>query len=830
MSWPLSARRQVALLTHETISPSRRWRRTVALTVPMVLTLGLLAAPAASATAVEPIDGAQTAGDSLFPNVGNGGYDAKNYNVAIAWTPGETLADANVAGTSTMTATADVPLKSFSMDFEGMEIDSVTVNGAPAEWTRIIDAEAIKYKLVVTPTTPVSGTFDTTVVYHGIPESHTDADDSSEGWNVTSDGASFLGQPIGAMTGYPHNDTPSDKATYTFSVDIPATITNAAGTGTAAVASNGELVSNVPSADGTRRTWAWREKKQMASELAFISIGKYDVIQSEITLSDGRTIPEWSFMDSALSAANKSLIVNRRAQLQTIIQNLETMYGPYPGNSVGVVIDTVPSGINYALETQDRPFFPSANSVNGSTLIHELTHQWYGDNVSPKVWNDIWINEGMATWGPTYYNNTFGTSTTTTETSYFNSWNSRAATSSSWAIAPAGMTDSATLYDYQTYTRGAQMWEALRESIGDTAFFTFVKRWQSDYAGQSKGAAEFEALAEEISGRDLTAFFQDWIYDADKPAWVEKLDVSLTASPESGDVPPGTTVSYTLEATNTGKIPLATSKVAVDLSQVLAVATIDTATLPEGLTLDGSTLTWQVPATDVASTEALGVATATFAVKVKDSVSDVKFAAKASVLTLGGTCDTCVATLSVPAQTLAPTADPVIAGAAVFGTKVAAKTTGWASGTTFTYQWLRHGAPITGATKSSYVLGLADLGQQISVKVTGTKQGYVAVTKTSTSTAAVMKAKFSSAAKVKVTGKAKAGSTLKAKTSGWGQAAIVTYRWYAGKKKIGKNTAKLAVSAKYVGKKIRVQVTVSKPGYVTATKASKTTAKVRAKR
>ncbi len=77
------------------------------------------------------------------------------------------------------------------------------------------------------------------------------------------------------MAGYPHNNTPADKATYTFTLDVPTILNNVAGTapGTAAAVSNGELVAKTPSADGSRTTWVWEQTKQMASELAVISIG-----------------------------------------------------------------------------------------------------------------------------------------------------------------------------------------------------------------------------------------------------------------------------------------------------------------------------------------------------------------------------------------------------------------------------------------------------------------------------------------------------------------------------------------------------------------------------
>ncbi|ANJ26010.1 M1 family aminopeptidase [Agromyces aureus] len=641
--------------------PDTRPRRLVALALPGLLAAALLTtAPAMAAAADEPIDGARTSGDPMFPNVGNGGYDALDYDVAIAWTPNATQSGSTIAGTilatSTMTATAPQPLKSFSLDFEGLEVDSVTVDGAPAAWVREVDPGAIKYKLVVTPTTPVSGEFSVAVTYHGAPSSHTDLDGSSEGWNRTSDGATLLGQPIGMMTGYPHNNTPADKATYTFTLDIPTTLNNVAGTapGTAAAVANGELRSKTASSDGTRTTWVWDQTKPMASELAVISIGRYDVIESQVQLTDGSTIPSWSFMDSTLSAANKNTIRTREAQLGTIIRNLETLYGPYPGKSTGVIVDTVPSGINYALETQDRSFFPSAGSVGGNTLIHELVHQWYGDNVSPVTWTDIWIGEGMATWGPTFYNTTegFGTGATPSELTYFNSWNTTAPTSSNWSTAPGTQTDSANLYGYQTYTRGAQFWAALRVAIGDDAFFALIEQWQTRYAGQSRTGADLKALAEELSGRDLTAFYTDWILEAGKPAWPEKLTVSLAGAPATGTVRAGDVVTYTLTATNTGRVPLATSVVTVDLAGVLGQASIDMSSLPAGVTIDGSTLTWAVPATAVGAP----AATVSFGATISAAAAGGPLTATAKVATLGGTCVDCAATLTVARDAQRPTA------------------------------------------------------------------------------------------------------------------------------------------------------------------------------
>lgn len=721
-------------------SASRR-RLIATLPITALLAGSLLATslPAAAAAA-DPIDGAHTSGDPMFPNIGNGGYDALDYVVSLSWSPtgvanGLITGDITTA-TTTMTARALSPLRTFSLDFEGMSVDAVTVNGAPATWTREIDEATEKFKLIVTPSTPVDGDFVVAITYHGTPVVHVDSDGAFEGWNGTNDGAILLGQPIGTMAGFPHNNTPSDKATYTISVDAPSVLANVAGVqGNAAVASNGELKSKTVSGD--RTTWVWRQDNPMASELAVIAIGRFDVIEGSITLTDGRTIPSWSFMDSGLSDANKTTIRNRVAQLETITRNLESMYGPYPGNSTGVIVDTVPSGVNYALETQDRSFFPSVNSVNGNTLIHELVHQWYGNNVAPTTWTDIWIGEGMATWGPTHYNSTAGFGGgTSTEQSYFTSWNNKASSSSDWSIPPGAQTASDELYGYQTYTRSAQFWEALKISIGDDAFFALIKEWQTRFAGQSRTSADLKALAEELSGRDITALWNDWILEPGKPAWPDKLSLSLTTGvPATEPLDTGDSVTYYLSATNTGRVALASSVVTVDLSEVLSRTT--SFTPPPSMVLDGTTLTWTVPAGTPPGTVA-GIA---FSIDIAADAPSGAFSATARVASLGGTCVTCVADLSVM-EKVAPTTPPTITGTATVGQTLTAVSEGWPAGTTLSYSWAIDGEPVISSARAAapdarFVVPAGALGKRITVTVTGTLDGFRAGSVTSAATAAV---------------------------------------------------------------------------------------------
>jgi len=204
--------------------------------------------------------------DPYFPRAGNGGYDVSHYALTLSYTP----ATRHLTGTAVITARATQDLSAFDLDLEGLNVESVAVEGRDARWNRS------GQELTVRPHDDLDKgeTFHTTVRYAGTPSTITDPDGSKEGWLRTRDGALALGEPTGSMAWFPGNHHPSDKASYDITVSLPK--------GLQAV-SNGELTRETTT--GGRTAFTWHAAEPMASYVATVAVGHYTISRS--TTGDG---------------------------------------------------------------------------------------------------------------------------------------------------------------------------------------------------------------------------------------------------------------------------------------------------------------------------------------------------------------------------------------------------------------------------------------------------------------------------------------------------------------------------------------------------------------
>ncbi|WP_378147824.1 M1 family metallopeptidase [Cnuibacter sp. UC19_7] len=477
-------------------------------------------APGPTTTPVDYQPGAAGIGDSYYPLDGNGGYDVQDYALDLAFDPTTDL----LSGTATITATATQNLSTFNLDFdvvakdgsEAIDISAITVNGAAADWSLATTPVSVdtaqpdpaldpadgatppRTELTVIPAAglDVGTTITTTVAYSGIPITVDDAFGPA-GVFQTDDGMVVVGEPRVAATWFPSNDHPADKATMTLRMTVADDLK---------VIGNGRLVGTTPVGPGAS-TWEWRMDQPIAPYLATATVGDYAMTTTEV---DGITYVN-AIAGSLVGTAAGDEAATQFAKEPEVLDYLSTLFGPYPFTESGGIAVDVPN-LYFALENQTRPIYPGA--PDESTLVHELAHQWYGDDVSLSRWSDIWLNEGFATYAEWMWSEHTGGATAQQK---FDQQYSRSSTSSFWAHAvadpgPAG------IFDSYTYNRGAMALHALRLEVGDTAFFAILQGWASGNAGGNGTTEEFIAYAEQVSGQDLGDFFTAWLYTPSKPA------------------------------------------------------------------------------------------------------------------------------------------------------------------------------------------------------------------------------------------------------------------------------------------------------------------------
>jgi len=449
-----------------------------------------VATVAAPVTAGDAGPGAPGVGDPFFPLEGNGGYDVRDYHLALTWDPATTT----LSGTARITAVATDPLTSFDLDLRGFDVSSVSVNRSAATFER--DGQ----ELIITPAHPLRARrpFVVVVQYAGTPEVVVDPDGSWEGWIASNDGTVALGEPQGTPAWFPANDHPTDKATFSLAITVP---------GDLVAVSNGKPAR--PTRRGDRTTYTWTEDKPMATYLATLSIGHF-------TMSVSRTssgLPVINAVGPGLEADSAAAL----ARIPEMIDWLRTIFGPYPFSSTGAIVVDAPD-VGYALETQDRPTFTWA--PDDLTMVHELAHQWVGNSVSVATWPEIWLNEGFAGYVEWMWTEHDGGPTA--DESFADNYNSIPADDPFWQlpIGPSTLPDASELFAGQVYLRGAMTLHVLRTTIGDGPFFEVLRRWTTEHRYSTASTADFIALAERVSQQQLDDLFTTWLDTPGKPALV----------------------------------------------------------------------------------------------------------------------------------------------------------------------------------------------------------------------------------------------------------------------------------------------------------------------
>jgi len=459
--------------------------------------------------------GALEIGDPYFPGLGNGGYDVEHYALELDI---DMKTDV-VAATARIRARALLDLASFSFDLYGLEVKSVRVDGQDARFERtppapLADGASGKStELVIHPAAPLAAgaVFETEVAYGGSPAPRPDPafaflpQSKGTGWQRRPSGVYVTSQCIGASSWFPCNDHPRDKASYSFRVKVAKPWTAAA---------NGVLTEVIEK--GEARTFVFEARDPMASYLATLDVAEFDVLESK----GPRGIPVRIYHPK--DATEKELAGFRRQG--EVLEFLEMIFGPYPFEAAGGVMQSEPAG--GALECQTLPVYGRGCELE--TILHELAHQWYGDSVSVDLWRDLWLNEAFASYAEwLWLENTEGVEAYEQKARRTYAELRKRKTGSPFDPGVAHA------FSERVYQRGPFVLHGLRKEVGDDVFFRILKDWVETHKNGNASTADFVAFASKCAGRELAPFFDAWLF-ADETPVVKELEPPAPAANGAG--------------------------------------------------------------------------------------------------------------------------------------------------------------------------------------------------------------------------------------------------------------------------------------------------------
>lgn len=437
-------------------------------------------------TAPAPIDprpGAAGIGDRLYPSLGNGGYDVGAYRFELDLDP----VAGEVVGVATIAATATQDLSSFNLDLVGLHVTRAEVEGKRAGFQRE------GRELVVEPVAPIraGSVFETVISYRGIPGPVPQGPVSfSPGWQTSAGGWFLFSQPDGAAGLFPVNDHPADRADVDLQVTVPAPF---------------EVVSSGTRIDSDRPDrWEFR-LTDVAPYLIPLGVGRFE-LRTE-THRD-RDYSVW------FSEGIDQRLLSGFDLQPEIITFYEDRFGPYPFESVGALV--VDDELAAALETQTMPTYTTASLVMGEELVaHELAHQWFGDSIGVEQWDDIWLNEGFATFAQWLW---------LEEREGSDAYRQRVddaymmfAEDTAGLFPPPDSPPADGLFNPSVYLRGGLALAALREEVGDGRFFDLLRSYVDQKTGTTVTTEELVELVSEQTGPEAAKFLEQWLGEPDIP-------------------------------------------------------------------------------------------------------------------------------------------------------------------------------------------------------------------------------------------------------------------------------------------------------------------------
>lgn len=429
--------------------------------------------------------------------------DVEHYRFALTLSDstdrigGEATVRARWLGSGISTVGLDLASVTPARSGKGMTVQRVTSRGQALTFAHTSD------RLVITlPEASREGqVFELVVGYTGIPadglqikpNKHGDRTFFSDDW------------PDKARHWLPTIDHISDKATMEMAVSAPAHYQ---------VVSNGRRIEETDLPGGMRRT-VWRESVPIATWLYVLGVAHFAV--QHVGDYQGVPIETWVFAQDRDAGFYDYAVPTRDA-----MAFYSERIGPY---SYEKLANVQSNSVGGGMEAASAIFYAPGSVVGDrnvrwrNVIIHEVAHQWFGNAVTQRDWNDVWLSEGFAT----YFTSLFIEHAYGRDEFVEQMRRSRQTVLDFYARTPdyrvvhENLDDMSRVSNAMTYQKGSWVLHMLRQRMGDDRFWAGIRAYHQRFKDANASTAEFREVMEQASGQDLSQFFTQWLYRGGVP-------------------------------------------------------------------------------------------------------------------------------------------------------------------------------------------------------------------------------------------------------------------------------------------------------------------------
>ncbi|SEH45270.1 M1 family metallopeptidase [Chryseobacterium culicis] len=383
--------------------------------------------------------------------------------------------------------------------------NSLTVSQVKYHGTNITSFQQLpskELKIDFPASLPANVVDSLTIYYAGAPSTVNDAFRTSlQGGTPV---LSTLNEPYGAQDWFPTKQSLNDKIErFDFKITTPSNYS---------VAANGKLMSETFPTGSTKLTF-WRTMYPTPAYLIALSITNF------VKLTDTIGNPPFPFVNYIYPSTNSSAtsIANINWTKQ-VMDTFETYFGAYPfrNEKYGHMEFMYGGGMEHQTMS-------SMGAWSKQLIAHELAHQWFGDKVTCGAWNDIWLNEGFATFGEHVANEKL----LMTNNEFLNYLQGQSgfitgSAGGSVYVPDSGLSSIGRIFDSRlSYSKGGYILRMLKWILGDAVFYQALKDYHArpNLAYSYVRTSDFNASLLQSTGTDFTEFFNDWVYGEGYPTY-----------------------------------------------------------------------------------------------------------------------------------------------------------------------------------------------------------------------------------------------------------------------------------------------------------------------